>query len=174
MRSWEPARHADLQFLSTLVDPHTVVEADALTVLAALEPGTPTGELVCWAWVVDPTATAALLVRHSHFGKWLPPGGRARPGEHPLDAAHRELHEETGITAELLRPAPVLIDTVTNLDPHGNTVHTFGVAHLFVASPHTPLASEPDQPAQWWPIDAPPEPRAAHHWARLTRAVARG
>lgn len=166
--------HSDLRRLVSLADPDTVVEGDALAVLAALEPSTPRGELVCWAWVVDPRLTSTLLVRHAHFGRWLPPGGRARPGEHPLHAARRELHEETGIEATLLRPAPVLIDTVTGTDPDGHHVHTFGVAHLFVADPDALLAGEPGQPAQWWPLDAPPEALAAHHWARLTRAVARG
>jgi len=41
---------------------------------------------------------AVLLVRHRRLGTWLPVGGEIEPGETPLDAARRELHEETGLT----------------------------------------------------------------------------
>ena len=40
---------------------------------------------------------AILLVQHKRLGKWLPVGGEGEAGETPLEAARRELHEETGL-----------------------------------------------------------------------------
>lgn len=42
-------------------------------------------------------AGAVLLVQHKRLGLWLPVGGEIEPGETPLEAARRELHEETGL-----------------------------------------------------------------------------
>jgi 8-oxo-dGTP diphosphatase len=41
---------------------------------------------------------AILLVRHRRLGTWLPVGGEIEPGETPLEAAVRELAEETGLS----------------------------------------------------------------------------
>jgi len=38
-----------------------------------------------------------LLIKHKRLGTWLPVGGELDPGETPLEAAQRELHEETGL-----------------------------------------------------------------------------
>ena len=38
-----------------------------------------------------------LLVKHKRLGTWLPVGGELEPGETPLEAARRELREETGL-----------------------------------------------------------------------------
>lgn len=40
---------------------------------------------------------AILLVMHKRLKKWLPIGGEWEPGEEPVQAAARELYEETGI-----------------------------------------------------------------------------
>jgi 8-oxo-dGTP diphosphatase len=41
---------------------------------------------------------AVLLIRHKRLATWLPVGGELEPGETPLEAAERELREETGLT----------------------------------------------------------------------------
>jgi len=44
---------------------------------------------------------SVLLVKHKRLGMWLPVGGELEPGETPMEAACRELEEETGHTEYL-------------------------------------------------------------------------
>ncbi len=50
-----------------------------------------------------------LLVKHARLGVWLPVGGEIEPGETPLEAARRELKEETGLEGRFV-PAPGAVD----------------------------------------------------------------
>ena len=59
---------------------------------------------------------AVLLIRRGtppRQGDWSLPGGRIEPGERAVDAALRELREETGVEAEISG----LIDVVDGLFP---------------------------------------------------------
>jgi 8-oxo-dGTP pyrophosphatase MutT (NUDIX family) len=50
--------------------------------------------------VVD-DAGQLLMIRRSDNDQWAIPGGKQEVGETPLEAARREVHEETGITCEI-------------------------------------------------------------------------
>jgi 8-oxo-dGTP diphosphatase len=52
-----------------------------------------------------------LVIEHRRLKTWLPIGGELESGETPLDAARRELREETGIVAEF-RPLASALDGV--------------------------------------------------------------
>lgn len=48
-----------------------------------------------------------LLIRHTRLNTWLPVGGEIEAGETPLEAARRELLEETGLVGRFERVAPL-------------------------------------------------------------------
>jgi 8-oxo-dGTP diphosphatase len=60
-----------------------------------------------------PDAGRVLLIRHKRLGTWLPVGGELKDGETPLEAAARELREETGLTGAFA----VLLDGVDGAPP---------------------------------------------------------
>lgn len=52
--------------------------------------------------VIDPQAEAVLLVFHNATQKWMFPGGHVDQNETPVEAALREVYEETGVRATVL------------------------------------------------------------------------
>jgi 8-oxo-dGTP pyrophosphatase MutT (NUDIX family) len=56
------------------------------------------------AFVVRDGAT--LLHWHKRLGQWMPPGGHIEPDEDPVQAALREVREETGFVCEVICTSP--------------------------------------------------------------------
>ena len=102
-----------------------------------------------------------LLVRHSYGPEgWLLPGGGARRGEDALEAARREIAEETGCKLENPRLLASVEETISGA-PH--------TAHLVAA--RTPDRPKPDGreviEARFFPTHSLPEPQTPLTRARI-------
>lgn len=97
-----------------------------------------------------------LLVRRSDNGSWAPVTGIVDPGEHPAQAAVREVEEETGVRCEV---EGLVWVNVTEPTIHVNGDHAQYLDHTFrcrylEGSPHA--ADDESLAASWFPIDAMP------------------
>lgn len=57
-------------------------------------------------YVINPERTKILVIFHNKLQKWLPAGGHLEPNELPHEAALREVLEETGVCARIIRDDP--------------------------------------------------------------------
>lgn len=110
------------------------------------------GHFTASAFVLCPERRRVLLIHHQKLGRWLQPGGHVEPGDESLlDAARREVEEETGVSA-----GPVLGAGVFDVDIHPipaspkETAHLhFDVRYAFVAD-RADLAASPEVLGARW------------------------
>lgn len=92
-----------------------------------------------------------LLIKHKRLGTWLPPGGELDDGETPLEAAMRELREETGlvgvfpITSEVVGTPPGLI----GYEEHIAGSKGMHMNFVFVADVTTDAVQPNDEFTEW-------------------------
>ncbi len=93
-----------------------------------------------------------LLIRRGHdphAGSWALPGGRVEGGETFMQAAKRELLEETGLFVASTLGLVGLYDT-PGRDPRGHYVSAAFLAHLSTTA--TPKPGDDATQAQWWSV----------------------
>ncbi|MFH8873149.1 NUDIX domain-containing protein [Streptomyces griseus] len=103
-----------------------------------------------------------------HAGSWALPGGHVDAGETSLQAAVRELEEETGITVPVDALGQVGAFDAPGRDPRGRYVTVAYTAALPEPVAPTPLDDAAD--ARWWPLTDLP-PLAFDHADILTAAT---
>jgi 8-oxo-dGTP diphosphatase len=105
-----------------------------------------------------------LLIRRGtppRLGEWSLPGGRIESGERAVDAALRELREETGVEAEIMG----LLDVVDGLFPPRHYLLVDYAARWLSGEPR---AGDDAVEARFWPAE---EAIAAVDWAETKRVI---
>ena len=131
-----------------------------------------TVDCVIFGLDLDEETLKVMLIQRdveAYEGVWAIPGGFVRPGETLMQAATRELEEETGIKDVFLEQLYTFGDP--HRDPRGWIV---SVAYYALVSPdkHDIRATADAREAQWFPITSVPR-LAFDHEEILARALER-
>jgi len=154
---------SDVVDLVSALSPGDDLEArqigEALAWLAAtddvfrrVKPATPPMHLVSYVIPVDPDDGGLLLVDHRNARLWLPPGGHVEPGEHPAEAARRELAEELGVVGAAAKPVFLTVTRTVGLDAGHTDVSLWFPAEVRRDQPLTVDAGE-FAGVRWWSRD---------------------
>jgi 8-oxo-dGTP diphosphatase len=117
----------------------------AVAMTAALPSPVPAVGVVCLR------GEEVLLIRRGtppRQGEWSLPGGRIEPGERTVDAALRELREETGVEAEITG----LIDVVDGVFPEAGR-HYVLIDYAARWLSGEPVAGDDAMEARFVPLD---------------------
>ena len=110
-----------------------------------------------------------LLIRRGtppRLGEWSLPGGRIEPAEKALDAAMRELREETGVEADLVG----LIDVVNGVFPEIDR-HYVLIDYAAIWRSGEPVAGDDAAQAAFHPLSAVD---GLVGWGETRRVIAEG
>ena len=130
--------------------------------MTAFAPPVPAVGVVCLK------GDAVLLIRRGRpprQGEWSLPGGRIEPGERAVDAALRELREETGVEAEIV----ALVDVVDGVFPEAG-LHYVLIDYAARWLSGQPVAGDDAVEARFVPLA---EIEALLGWSETVRVIRR-
>lgn len=120
----------------------------------------PATRLTASAWIVSPDRSRALMAYHNLYGAWAWLGGHADGQRDLLDAAMREVREESGLAG--LGPVSEEICSLEILAVNGHEKRgqyvpghlRLNVTFLLEADPAEPLRCRPEENSQirWFPL----------------------
>ena len=136
------------------------------------KPATPPKHLVSYILLFDSEKESLLLVDHKKALLWVPPGGHVDPGEHPRDAACREMKEELGENLPLVQPNPFFL-TVT--ETVGVTAGHIDVSLWYLFQGDSSATFDYDEGEfngiRWFPIAELPMERKEPHLQRFCKKL---
>lgn len=102
-----------------------------------------------------------LLIEHRYIKEWFQPGGHIDPGETPLQAAIRELEEETGWKSHPSQfGGPIDIDVhIIPANPLKQEGQHFHVDFAYLLIPETQTVASDPEKAGWFELSGITAPR---------------
>ena len=109
-----------------------------------------------------------LLLMHPKLKKWLPPGGHIEKNETPIEAARREVDEETGLRVTFLSDEHVWVNRwnaksferpflclLEEIPPHGDQAAHQHIDLIYLAKLNEGSQTRPcpDHPLRWFILE---------------------